>query len=77
VRVVSARVGKVDLQSPFSEGGSLTKEPLLAITLELTNVSQNRKLDYHTGRELISLRNGMMPPCRTTSATPTAGSASA
>ncbi|MCC7407449.1 MAG: hypothetical protein IT442_05220 [Phycisphaeraceae bacterium] len=48
VRVVSVRVDKVALQSPFSEGGSLTKESLLAITLELTNVSQNRKLDYHT-----------------------------
>ncbi|MCC7409729.1 MAG: hypothetical protein IT442_16815 [Phycisphaeraceae bacterium] len=48
VRIVYVRVGKVALQSPFSEGSRLTKEPLLAITVELTNISQSRKLDYHT-----------------------------
>ncbi len=47
IRITSVRVGKIALRSTFGTPGS-SKEEFLAITLELTNLSETKKLEYKT-----------------------------
>jgi hypothetical protein len=48
VQVKSVRVGKVPLKEQFGNGGRTSKDVLLRIEIEVTNLSDTKKLDYHT-----------------------------
>ena len=48
IRIVSARVDKVQIKDSFGDGTSPSKDALLAVTVEVTNLSQTKKLDYRT-----------------------------
>ena len=64
IRITSVQVGKVALRSTFGTPGS-SKEEYLAITLELTNRNETKKLEYKTWaggrlnyvRDLAALRD--------------------
>ena len=47
IRITSVQVGKVTLRSTFGTPGS-SKEEFLAIAVELTNLSETKKLEYKT-----------------------------
>lgn len=48
IRIVSAKVGKVQVKNEIDGQMSSSKDVLLAITIELTNLSQTKKQDYKT-----------------------------
>jgi len=51
LRFVSAKIGKVEIEQQFSfgdDGTAFSENELLAITLELTNLSETKKIDYKT-----------------------------
>lgn len=48
VRVKGVRVGKVPLKDRIGDGHGESKETLLTIDLEVTNLSETKKLDYRT-----------------------------
>lgn len=49
VQVISASVGKIDLKDMFGDAAESRNE-LLAIVLEVTNLNPQRKMDYYTWR---------------------------
>ncbi len=58
VQVKSARVGKVPLKERIGDGTGQSKDVLLMVELEVTNLSDTKKLDYRTwGGRAISFGN--------------------
>lgn len=49
VQVISASIGKIDLKDMFGDAAESRNE-LLAIVLEVTNLNPQRKIDYYTWR---------------------------
>ncbi|MBI5863643.1 MAG: hypothetical protein HZB38_03865 [Planctomycetes bacterium] len=59
IRIVSVRVGKIKLQDSIRSGSFESTEPYLVVAIEVTNESQNRKLDFATwmGRDFSISRD--------------------
>lgn len=48
VKIVSAKVGKVALRNSIRDQDSKSKDDLLSVALEISNLSETRKFDYRT-----------------------------
>lgn len=58
VQIKAVRVGKVPLKERFSDDATQSKDELLAVEIEVTNLSTTKKVDYRTwGGDSTSILN--------------------
>lgn len=59
VQVKAVKVGQIETQSTIGNGTGISKDALVSIELEITNLSENKKLSYRTwGGESYSFGKG-------------------
>jgi len=59
VQVTAVKVGQVATEDMFGDGRGRSKDSLLSIKLQITNLSETRKVDYRTwGGEALAFREG-------------------
>jgi hypothetical protein len=60
LKVTAVKVGQVPLKETIGDGEGRSKDTLLSIHIEITNLSETKKLDYRTwGGRAISFRSRM------------------